>query len=270
MTNEEPRLLLSTPTPIRSMKLFRIVHSGSLRACFLAATGILATSIAATAAPASIDPAAGSILRATETKLAAARTVQLTAKHQISPSIAIGTLAKAPLAITVERPNRFFARQGPIGKGKEIAYDGSTLRMIQPAELLHAEGTVKSSTISGFADAVDEKFGFRPPVAELLSSDLVAQMARDATSVRLVGKDSVGWSSCNLIRVEQPGQITELWISAKDQLPRRYRVTFTELKDQPSWDTRFSKWVLDAPVDTALFTKAPPAGSMKVQMLKGR
>jgi hypothetical protein len=252
------------------MKLFRHAITGSFRSCFLAATGILAANLSATAAPATIDPAAADVLRATEAKLAAARTVQLTAKHRISPSIAIGKLDHAPLAITVERPNRFFARQGPSGKGKEIAYDGSTLRMIQPAELLHAEGTVKSSTISGFADAVDEKFGFRPPVAELLCADLVAQMARDATSVRLVGKDSVGWTSCNLIRVEQPGQITELWIGAKDQLPRRYRITFTDLKDQPTWDTRFSKWVLGAPVDTSLFTKAPPDGSMKVQMLKGR
>jgi hypothetical protein len=252
------------------MKLFHPANTGLFRSCLLVATCILATTISATTAPATIDPAAEGVLRATEAKLAAARTVQLTAKHKMSPSIAIGTLDKAPLAITVERPNRFYASQGPVGKGKEIAYDGTTLRLIQPAELLHAEGTVKSSTISGFADAVDAKFGFRPPVAELLSADLLAQMARDATSVRLVGKTRVGWTSCHLIRVEQPGQITELWIGAKDQLPRRYRITFTDLKDQPSWDTRFSKWVLGAPVDTSLFTKAPAAGSMKVQMLKGR
>ncbi len=241
-----------------------------LRGCLIAALTILPVVSSSAAPAAKLDPAAAGILRATEARLAAARTLQLTAKHQISPSIAVGKLDQAPLAISVQRPNSFFARQGAVGKGRELAYNGTTLRLIQPAELIHAEGTIKTNTISGFADAADEKFGFRPPVAELLSADLVAQLSKHASRVFLVGKDSVGWSACHLIRVEQPGQTADLWISVKDLLPRRYRVTFTTLPGQPSWDTRFSKWILDAPVDTALFSKSPPIGSMQVQMLKAR
>jgi len=248
-------------------------NSGAARRCAraLALIVALASGIAAPHANAQVEPAARDLVRSMAEKIGSARTIQLTAKHTLDPRLGVGAkIERGPLEITVQRPNRFFAVQRAGDETREIAFDGKTLCLMHPEMKYHALAPLQAASIEQFADRVDENFGFRPPVAELLAADPAAQLFLHVTSAKVIGRESVGWTRCDRLHFEQPGMTTDLWIGVKDKLPRRYVLTFTDLPGKPTWEIRLTKWELNVPVDERLFSKRPAADSHKIQMLKSR
>jgi hypothetical protein len=235
-------------------------------------TQILIAALAACQlAQADIEPAALSLTKAVGTTLASAKTLRLTAKHEIDPTLGVGArLEKGPLQITVKRPNQFYVLQSAADETREIAFDGSTFCVIHPQLKHHACASLKAGSIEQLADLVDQRFGFRPPVAELLAEDMASQMMLHVTSATITGTEWVGWTRCQRIHYVQDGMTSDLWVGVRDNLPRRYQLTFTSLKGHPTWDIRLSKWELGAAVDEKLFSKKPAADSMAVPMLKSR
>jgi hypothetical protein len=235
------------------------------------AVTLASTHFGTTSAKAEIDPAARELAKAVATKLGSAQTIRLTAKHQLDPQLGVGAkIEKGPIEITVLRPNRFYAIQPAGEQTREIAYDGATLCLMHPQLKHHALAPLKAGSIEQFADRVDERFGFRPPVAELLAKDLPGQLFLHVTSAKVMGTESVGWTRCERLRFEQPGMTGDLWVGVKDKLPRRYLLTFTGIQGSPKWDIRLSKWELNTPVDPRLFAKQPAADSHQIPMLKSR
>lgn len=224
-----------------------------------------------TGVKAGIEPAAQALVESVAAKLQSAQTLRLTAKHTMDPALGVGSrLEKGPLQITVKRPNQVHVLQKAGDETRELAYDGKTLCVMHPQLKHHALEPLKAGTIEQFADRMDDRFGFRPPVAELLSEDMASQLLRDVTSARILGTERVGWTRCQRLQFEQPGMTGDVWISEKDKLPLRYRLTFTGVAGSPAWDVRLSKWELNVPVDERLFSKRPSADSAKLQMLKSR
>ena len=220
---------------------------------------------------AEIEPAAKALAQSVATKLQSAQTLRLTAKHTIDPALGVGSkLEKGPLAITLKRPNHFYVLQNAGDETRELAFDGKTVCVMHPNLKHHALEPLKAASIEQFADQIDAQFGFRPPVAELLAADVSSQLFRDVTSASVIGTEWVGFTRCDHLHFKQKGMTGDLWVSKKDGLPRRYTLTFTDLKGQPTWDIRLSKWELNPKVDKTLFTKRPAADSTKVKMLKSR
>jgi len=227
--------------------------------------------LAPAAAPAQISPEARAVADAVSKKLSAAPTVAVTARHRISPGLHIGAAGgSTPIELTVQRPNRFHAIQNAGPETRELAYDGRSLCLLYPKLGHHAIEPLRADSIEEFADRALERFGFRPPVAELLANDVAAQLFRDADSARVFAGESVGWTRCDRLHIEQQGLTGDLWVGAKDRLPRRFRLTFTDQPGNPTWDIRLSNWKLGAPVDEALFSKRPPAGSQRAPLFKSR
>jgi hypothetical protein len=231
----------------------------------------VATSLVASRTQAEIEPAARALAQSVTAKLGSAQTLRLTAKHKLDPALGVGAkLENGPLRITVRRPNQCYVLQPAGDETRELAFDGRTLCLMQPVVKLHAIESLKAGSIDQFANAVDERFGFRPPVAELLSADAARQLLLNVTSARVTGTEWVGWTRCERLHFEQDGMTGDLWVGKKDKLPRRYLLTFTGHPRRPTWDIRLTKWELNVPVDASLFSKRPAADSQKVQMLKSR
>lgn len=248
-----------------------IVQKRTRTAPALLATALMATSFMAASAKAEIEPAARELAKATATKIGNAKTIRLTAKHQLDPALGVGAkLEKGPLQITVKRPNQIYVIQQAGEETREIAYDGKTLCLIKAQLKQHALEPLKAGSIEQFADRVDERFGFRPPVAELLAGDVAAQLFLHVTTAKVTGTEWVGWTRCKRLHFEQEGMNSDVWVGVKDDLPRRYLLTFTGVSGNPAWDIRLSKWELNGAVDESLFSKRPAADSQKLQMLKSR
>lgn len=220
---------------------------------------------------AGIEPEAKALAEAVAAKLQSAKTLRLTAKHAIDPALGVGSkLDQGPLEITVKRPNQFYVLQSAGDETRELAFDGSTVCVLHPQLKHHAIEPLKANTIEQFADQVNAQFGFRPPVAELLSEDMVSQLMLHVTSAKVMGTEWVGWTRCDRLHFEQDGMTGDLWVGKKDGLPRRYLLTYTDVQGQPTWDLRMSKWELDGPVDDALFSRRPAADSSQVKMLRAK
>jgi hypothetical protein len=218
-----------------------------------------------------IDSAARSLVKEVAAKLTESKTIRLTAKHELDPRLGVGSkLEKGPLSVTMARPNRFYAIQKAGTETREIAYDGKTLSLMQPMLKQHALESVRASSIEGFADVMDDRFGFRPPIAELLASDFESTIFRHVTSASVMDGGSIWFTRCDRLHMEQPGMTLDLWVGTKDRLPRRMLLTFTDEPGNPTWDIHLKKWELGATVDETLFSKRPSADSIKVTMVKSR
>ena len=222
-------------------------------------------------AAAQIDPAAATVLKAASAKLGAARTLRVQAHHTLDPALGLGfRVEKASFDVTVARPNRFYALQtGDLER--ELAYDGRTFCLIDARMQHHALETVKAGSIEAFADQIDRRFGFRPPLAELLATDAHRELLQHVTAARLIGKERVGWTACQRVQLIQDGMTTDVWIGTKDALPRRLRMTFTRLPSAPVWDIRFSRWELDPPLTAdriRLFSKRPGPESQRLTLIR--
>jgi hypothetical protein len=220
---------------------------------------------------ADITPEALELTGKVTAKLAAAPTVKVTAKHALDPRLGVGAgHEKGPIQVTLARPNRFHALQPAGLETRELAYDGATLCLMHPQLKHHALVPLKAANVDALADLADARLGFRPPLAELLSADFSGQILRDVTTASVSKGSWIGFSRCDLLTFEQPGLRGELWIAQKDSLPRRYRLTFTDVAGQPTWDIRLTGWQLGVPVDAALFSRRPAADSQLAPMLKSR
>jgi hypothetical protein len=246
-------------------------HSTYRRLLSLALAATTAVCATLATAHAEIEPDASALVKTVSAKLSAAQTIRLTAKHTMSPALSVASkLDKGPLKITVQRPNKCYVLQPAGDETRELIFDGRALCLMQPTLKIHAIGSVRANSIEEFADQMDAHFGFRPPVAELLSKDLAGQLFLNVTSAKVTGSEWVGWTRCDRLHFEQPGMTGDLWVGKKDKLPHRYLLTFTDLSGQPTWDIRLTKWELNVPVDASLFSKRPAADSQKVQLLKSR
>lgn len=235
--------------------------------------GLLCAALACLVIPvqAGIEPEAKALAEAVAAKLQSSKTLRLTAKHTIDPALGVGSkLDKGPLEITIKRPNQFHVLQNAGDETRELAFDGKTVCVLHPQLKHHAIEPLKANTIEQFADIVDAQFGFRPPVAELLSENMVEQLMLGVTSAKVTGTEWVGFTRCDRLHFEQDGMTGDLWVGKKDGLPRRYLLTYTDVQGQPTWDIRLSKWELNVPVNEALFIKQPAADSSRVKMLKSR
>lgn len=241
--------------------------------CHSVRHSILFASLACLPLPsfAGIEPEAKALAESVAAKLQSAKTLRLIAKHTIDPALGVGSkLDKGPLEIAVKRPNQIYVLQNAGDETRELSFDGKTVCVMHPQLKHHAIESVKAGTISQFADQVNARFGFRPPVAELLSENMVSQLMLNVTAAKVTGTEWVGLTRCDRLHFEQEGMTGDLWVGKKDGLPRRYLLTYTDIKGQPTWDIRLSKWELNAKVDDALFSKRPAADSSQVKMLKSR
>jgi hypothetical protein len=234
-------------------------------------TIITASTLAIASTQAEVTPEARALAKSVTEKLASAQTIRLTATHKLDPTLGVGArIEKGPIEFTVKRPNQFYAVQQAGVETREIAFDGRTLCMMHPGLKHHALESLKAGSIEQFADRLDERFGFRPPVAELLAADLASQIFLHVTSASVTGTEWVGLTRCERLHFEQEGMTGDLWVGKKDRLPRRYLLTFTSISGNPVWDIRLTKWELNVPVDESLFSKRAAADSQQLKMLKSR
>jgi len=221
------------------------------------------------AAVAQVQPDAKALLDSAGQKLATAQTIRLTAQHKLDPSLGYGgKIDRGPITVTLQRPNKFHAIQPAGDETREVASDGKHFVLMYPQRKHHAIEPLRTASNEEFADAVDQKIGFRPPLAELLAGNLTAEMLRNVTAAGIVGPEYVGFTRCKRLLLVQDGMTTDLWIGGKDKLPRRMKFTFTEFSGKPTWDIRIRKWEMNPAVDDSLFSKRPAADSTRVALLK--
>lgn len=251
-------------------------ESSRLRILSLALTALWIAGCASGPKPgastgAKMEPAALALLNTVSAKLGGAQTLQVEAEHRLDPKLGLDLrIDHGDIELAVKRPNQFYAIQSAGAETREVVFDGHILYVMHPGLKHHASEPLEAKTIEQFAQLAAERFGFRPPMADLLANNMAAELLFEVTSAQLLREEHVGWTRCEHLRLDQAGMTTDLWVGAEDRLPRRMLTTVTDMPGHPTWDIRFSKWKLNEPLDESLFAKRPAPDSQKVQMLKSQ
>lgn len=236
----------------------------------LALGAVAGLSSCTTLTTARLDTRAEAVLDAMSDKLAAAKTLRLTATRSSSPGIAKGINAaeSARGTIVVRRPNQLAARIKSNKGARSIGFDGNNLTIVD-----HAAGTHGIVAAPGGIDsavkAVQATYGVTPPVAELLVNHPKQYLLAGVKTGSHIGNEKINGTECDHLAFEQDGLSWQLWVATSDSLPRRIFLSYPNGGGGAplTMTANIEKWELDPPVTNANLSVKPPAGSRAVEMI---
>ena len=155
----------------------------STRAKSLLSFGLLVASLLPIAAA---EPNADQLLRQMSAKLAATKSFSFHATREIDPALLEGhnLPEKARIAVSVQRPNKLAALSSSKAGMRRFVFDGRTLSLLDEKSNHYATVSMRTS-LDGLVAALDEKYGFTPPLAEFALSDPAAGHRQGKVTPRL-------------------------------------------------------------------------------------
>lgn len=206
------------------------------------------------AAPA-LEPRAMEILKAASQTLAAARTMAFTAVSTYERAARNGQ----PLyyssihEVLLARPDKLRVITPGDGTPDEFYYDGRTMMAYVPSANVVAVSDAPP-TLDALLDHAWEKAAIYFPFADVLASDPAAELAKTLKSAFTVGRSiAVGGVKTDVIALAGDEVAAEVWIGVDDHLPRQVRVVYANEPAHARYQTVFSNWRLNVPVDAADF-----------------
>jgi len=128
------------------------------------------------------------------------------------------------LDLSVERPNKLYAKRVGAIRNQEIFYNGSKLVLHSLKHNVYAMEQVPP-TIDEMMDYSMAQFGMQAPGSDLLYSDLYDGMLSDAVSGAYLGKVMVEGVECHHLAYRGNTVDFQLWIEAgKEAKPKRYMI----------------------------------------------
>ena len=219
------------------------------------------------------QPDADQLLRQMSAKLSAASSFSFAATREIDLALLEGRdlPEKARIAVVVQRPNKLAGHAKSKDGARRFVFDGQTLSLLDEKPNHYAMVPMRTS-LDGLVAALDEKYGFTPPLAEFAVSDLYADLREQAHTLTYLGRGKttagflgLGGVECHRLGLKGKVADAELWIAVDDSLPRKLVATFHRA-GQPQVRIAFSKWNLAAPVSESAFAFTPPKGAEKIEM----
>lgn len=220
----------------------------------------------ATATNSPTDP--DRLLQQMSQKLAAAPRLSFKAARKLDVGLIEGRELpeNSEIAVSLVRPGKLMAKSSSEDGVRYFYADGENISLFDETMMLYATVPLKG-TIDDVSAALDERYGFTPPLIEFLVSDSYRRLNQHIQSSSLKGPENIKGVDCH--RLSLVGKIadSELWISTKDQLPCRLIATFKDREHQPKLAVEFSEWNLNPQFDEKMFTFAPPKDAEKIAMV---
>jgi len=214
-----------------------------------------------------LEPKAVAILKAASDRLAAAKTLSFTAVATYESPARTGQ----PLAYTslfhvlLQRPNRLRVISPGDGPPSEFYYDGKTVMAYAPAANLVAVAQAPP-TIDEMLKAAYDVAAIYFPFTDLIVADPYKAIAERAKVAFYMGQSQVvGGTTTDIVVVANDAVQAQIWIGAKDHLPRMVRATYFDEPGNYRHTVAFSDWVLDAPIPPDRFTSARAAAAPRMQ-----
>ncbi len=162
--------------------------------------------------------------------------------------------------VEVRRPDRIHAEVEGDLDTKRFWYDGKTITLLNVNERVYASEPVPSQ-IDAALDHVMEKFGFSPPLADLVYSDPYASFIPNVEFGFYVGLHNVEETRCHHLAFVEKYIDWQIWIEdGKELVPRKLLITYKTLPGGPQYTAVLSDWDLSARLPDRLFTADIPEG----------
>lgn len=226
------------------------------------------TAAAAGATALKVDSKALDLLRETGDALAKAKSISFRVKRAFEEPAANGQ----PLFYTIltdvalQRPDKLKVVTLADGPPSEFYYDGKEMAVFLPAANLVAIEAAPPK-IEELLETAYTKAGIYFPFVDFIVDDPYTAITEKLTSAFIVGQSTViGDTTTNIVAIANPNFQAQIWIGARDKLPRLVWINPTNSKTKPRSMLEFSNWRLGAPASAKLFhsAKAWSAPRMKL------
>jgi hypothetical protein len=224
---------------------------------------------AAAAAPGAepiMEPRALELLKATSSRLAAARSLSFTAvvsyesPSRPGPPLVYTTRS----AVALQRPDKLRVITPGDGPRSEFYYDGKTAMAFSPSQNVVAVAQAPP-TIDATLEAAYHHAAIYFPFMDLMVSDPYQHIAEGLEMAFYVGQSQViGGTTTDMVVYASHGTFVQLWIGADDRLPRRARAMYRRDPLQLRHQVDFSDWKLGTAIPAAAFASARAAAARRI------
>jgi hypothetical protein len=224
------------------------------------------TPAAPPAAEQPLEPKAIAILKASSSRLAAARTMSFTAvvsyesPSRLGPPLVYTTRS----AVTLQRPDKLRVIQEADGPASEFYYDGKTMAAFAPAENLVAVAEAPP-TIDAALEAAYHQAAIYFPFSDVMVADPYTDIAKGLDLAFYIGQSRVvGGTTTDMVAYASYGVFVQIWIGAEDKLPRMARAVFRNDPLRLRHLVEFSNWKLGGAAPSSAFTSARAAAAKRM------
>jgi hypothetical protein len=241
----------------------------------LAATSLLPAMAADAAPPASAATDADTILRQMSQKLGAATNFSFKVRREIDSGLTggDGLHGTAKIAVKVQRPDKVATRATIPGDERRCYFDGKQLTLVDVRENNYSTVPLASS-LDKLPSELAAIYGFTPPVAEFIISDLYDDLVWRAQGFEYRGTGTtrsgfLGLKGVRCHRVVMTGRHadSELWIGVNDLLPRRWVSTVKGTDEHVQIRLELSAWNLKAKARDEDFVFVPGKDALQIPMM---
>jgi hypothetical protein len=214
-----------------------------------------------------LEPKAIEILKASSSKLAAARSMSFTAVVSYESPSRLG----APLVYTtrsdvlLQRPDKLRVVTPGDGPASEFYYDGKIMMAYTPAENFVAVADAPP-TIDATLKAAYDTAAIYFPFTDLIVADPYADIADGLRVAFYIGQSSVvGGTVTDIVAYAHDNVFVQMWIGAEDKLPRMARAVYSNDRSQLRHQMEMSNWKLDVAVPADAFGTAKSAKATRIK-----
>lgn len=220
--------------------------------------------------PLKVDQKALDLLRETGDTLAKAKSMSFRVKRAFEEPAANGQ----PLFYTIltdvslQRPDKLKVITLADGPPSEFYYDGKEMAVFLPAANLVAVEAAPPK-IEELLEAAYAKAGIYFPFVDFIVDDPYTAITEKLTSAFVVGQSTVvGDTTTNIVAIANPDFQAQIWIGARDKLPRLVWINPTNSKTKPRSMLEFSNWRLGTPASAKLFHSAKAWSAPRMKFAK--
>ncbi|MES2467975.1 MAG: DUF2092 domain-containing protein [Verrucomicrobiota bacterium] len=220
-----------------------------------------------------VPPDADALLKSMSTRLASSSNYRFTATRTMEKERAekMHQPAKAGVEVVVAKPDKLAVKVTGKGAPSEMIFDGRTFTVVDGLNRFYSKAQLRG-TLDKVPGHLAQVYGFQPPLAEFIVSDVYQDIKGRVESVSYLGRGTVneGGKSVQCQRIGLQGGLAdaELWLAVSDSLPRRLIITAKPAAGSGTiMDVDFLTWDLNAPASDSTFRYQPPAGAEETPMI---
>ncbi len=211
--------------------------------------------------PVGIDPHALDLLKAMSKTLAGASSLSFKAVATYESPARNGQ----PLwyttqsDVTLKRPNRLRVITPGDGAASEFYYDGKVMMAYTPEADLVAVADAPP-TIDAMLKLAFDKAAIYFPFTDMIVADPYKDLSEGLVSAFVSGQSRiVGGTLTDMVAIANADVQMEIWIGAKDHLPRMARAVFPKQPGMPRYQLDLSDWKLGGAPDVSAPAKVTKA-----------
>lgn len=202
-----------------------------------------------------LEPKAIDILKASCSRLAAARTMSFTAvvsyesPSRLGPPLVYTTRSE----VTLQRPDKLRVITPGDGPASEFYYNGKTMTAFSPAENLVAVADAPL-TIDEALKAAFDTAAIYFPFTDVMVADPYKDLSDGLILAFYIGQSQIiGGTTTDMVAFANNNVFLQIWIGAEDKLPRMIRGVYRADRAHLRHQLELSNWRLDVAVPADAF-----------------